>query len=474
MSKSTASRAFAAALMLSGASGALAAPTTPDDAQKVSDILHAYLGNSISVAPSGEGYAASFDVAALLAPLAASGFKTDAGPIRFTLTPRADGKWDVAYSGDYALKLGVDKFDMEYIFKGGSSASVFDPAIKAFTSGRTEFAATSSKTVDARTGHAVETTRESEGSKFVSLATPAGPGAVDSKLDTGIGPTTIQFRGAGADADAMFESDEAHASAKAVRNPALLALWAWMVAHPNHDAFVVAQDEFRTLAKAALPIFDGVSAVSEIRGIAVNFKGVRTTVADAKFGMALPGLVDGASVSYSLALGGVSITSEALKDWQSSLRPNSSSIDISVSKLNLGSFAADIVADSDFQGPHLLTPEQLEKATGDLLSSGPVTVKVADFVLASDRYRIDAKGSADLARHAAPSVNFKITASGLDAIQDIITKAAQSDKQAQGLALALAMARGMAKVGPDGGATWVVALADGKMTVNGQPIGGKH
>ncbi|WP_395663905.1 hypothetical protein, partial [Aestuariivirga sp.] len=92
------STALLAIGLLAGASMPALAAATPEEAQRLSTLFQSYLGSEpgvVTVTPTGNSYAARFDLAPLITRLAAPGLSASLTPIEWTITPQGSGKWQV-------------------------------------------------------------------------------------------------------------------------------------------------------------------------------------------------------------------------------------------------------------------------------------------------------------------------------------------------------------------------------------------
>ena len=114
-------------------------PPTPEGAQKLSAVFATYLGKPADGAPSplavivdGDHYTATLDLAALAAPLRASGFSMDSAVMKYALTEQDDGTWHVVSDSLPAISGRAKDIAFAYNFEGRKFDGIFDPAFASF------------------------------------------------------------------------------------------------------------------------------------------------------------------------------------------------------------------------------------------------------------------------------------------------------------------------------------------------------
>ena len=473
MSKSTASRAIVAALLLSTSTGAIAAQVTPDGAKRLAGTLNAYLGGTVTVAPHGDGYATTIDPGRILSSFRSSGMYVQANPLVLILTPRADGKWTIEYSGDYALLVSSKEFAMQYQVNGITASYVFDPSVKSFVSGHSEIEEMSSKGKDPTRGEEGQVTRTTRGEHFGLFAVSKSPGSVDSQFDNKAGVTSIHYGWGPTDFHASMDSSSARVTTTGAHNGALLDVWAWLAAHPSQSSVADGQTELRPLLAAALPVFEAAKLEASAKNVSVQLPFKKLSVTDVSGSLSLPGFVDGGAISESLSIEGIDVNVGGMKEWMHKLLPGSIAIDASASKFDLGRAASFLLATADLGAEPPIAPDEAAKIAGSALGGGAAVIQVTKARATGRNYQVSAEGTAKLSPNAPAQASFTVTFKGLDALLDAVSSAANGggeQPEAHTALMGLTMAKGLAKTTSGGLSTWVIDYSGGKLSVNGQPM----
>jgi len=295
-------------------------------------------------------------------------------------------------------------------------------------------------------------------SQKISVTMPAkegAPAAPPMKIDVAIGAGT---------GESKFDG---------TRNRALMALWGWLLAHPTKEAKVAAQAEFKQIARAALPLFDKINGVGSIKSVAATTQLGVFSAQDVTIGVNLAGAVESGSFGEKIALKNFAMPAGLAPAWARDLTPRDIAFEFNVSGFNLAATANAIIDGLDFSATPPLSKEVSDSLQKKLLTSRGVDISIPDIHLANATYDISMNAKITAGPGQVPSGTGTIRAKGLDAIAQALNEAAKTDKNAMSAVGGLAMARALAKPGPDGTSVWEIAFeSPGKLTVNGKALGG--
>ena len=236
-----ASCAGLATLSATALTGAWAAdlPASPDGAQKLLSFFAVYFGKQapVTVTPASPGYAVSFDLAALTAPLKTQGFSYDSALLKYRLIEQDDGGWRVEQTEIPPITVHSKDNTSSIAFTNVKTVTVFDPAIAWW---RSSMGSADKLSLEAHAPGVDETfefnTMQMSGTgkatsdglaSAVMRQTFAGTKATivaTNKSDTDAKPTNINVHSDAATIDIALDGVKSHA---------LLDLWAFAVAHPT-------------------------------------------------------------------------------------------------------------------------------------------------------------------------------------------------------------------------------------------------
>ncbi len=486
--------ALTAALILSAAPGAMAAATS-EEAGRLTQVLEKYIGRNpadqppiYTVEPKGDSYVFTVNadrVFALLAKFGANKISMPPTPWSIELTPRPDGKWALKYGQDLSFSLnmpdGVSTFKME----GVNGAGVFDPSIPGVISDSSSIARISGDSHSASPDVAkMNMTRLSTGYHSDVTGAAIAPGVETAKVHQTIASTAQHLtldrpapaggaKPAPIDIDLAIGPVTVDAALNGMRNRALLDLWAFIVAHPSKEALRDAQVDLKALIRAALPLFDRIEGAVEATAVAVNSPVGKFAVANFTAGMGLNGVTSEGAFSEKFAAKGIEIPAGLVPPWAKDLTPREAALEFAVTGFDPARAAEAVIAAANLEETPAVKQDVMASVAGKLLPQGAVDVKLSGVRVATSAYSVTLDGQLKVTPGVMPTGAITIRAKGLDAVQKILTEGAKTDPNAATAVAGLAIARGMAKPGPDGTSVWEIASTpDGKMTVNGAPLGG--
>lgn len=468
---------------------AAAAPATPEEAARLKAVFERYVSqpapgetSGVKVEPKGDAYALTIDLKRAAAGLSSFGVTVDPYVTAMTLAPLPDGTWKVHSDDSPPLVLHVGQQTMTFAAASSAFDGVFDPKLHTYASFRQEQTGYTS----AQTAPTLDQNRRVDKIVLSQTGTPADGGS-----------TTIaaHYTAAGTAADIMFKPGPA---APVSGNPAvpppprpgtslaytapdsvadigierlrvgsLLDLWAFLVAHPNHDSLVASQSDLKALLQAGLPLLDALKENGSLSTLAV------TTPIGVVTAKTLGGSIDAAglsgtgSLSTAISIADLAIPPGQLPPWSAGLVPKALDLHVALDGFHATEAAQSVVRDVDLSKDVVITPEQKEAAS-HLFWPGAGTVTLAPSRLSTAA--LDLKMDGHAAMGPTPSGSVTITGTGLDKEIAALQAQAATDPGAGQILGPLVLAKNLAKPNPDGSLTWVIAFGSGPLTINGATL----
>ncbi len=494
MMKRVGFHALAGALLLSCAMPARALDATPAEAERLTHVFETYLGKAapgesplFSVIPNGASYRLQFNLQRVFAAFGAAGVKIAMTPTNWTydLAPQADGKWRVTHGNDLTFDLTLPNMTETIKTEGLRGDGLYDPAIPGFvaytgdaakmTADAANSAPDGTRMVMSQSVEGIHQTltgvMKSDGIEsftHVYTASKATQHIVFTPAVKTPGQTP-----AAVPIDVSYGALSSNAQIDGMRNRAITALWAWLVAHPSKEAVVAAQRDFKELARAALPVFERATAKADLKPLSVATPVGTFSAGAATVGLTLAGAVAAGEFGESISFRDMVVPTALLPAWAKDMVPRDLDIDFNVGGFDAAAALATILDGMDLAATPPISKDVEASLEGKLLASGGVTVKIAKARVANAAYDISLDGQVRAGPAINPTGAGTVRAKGLDALQKSLTEAAKTDKNAQNALGGLAIARTLAKPGPDGTLVWEIAMGtDGQLTINGNAMGG--
>ncbi len=471
---------------LSGLPAAAAAPNaTQQEADRLRGVFQRYVGGpapdgagSVTVAPEGAAYRASFDLQQMTRPFEDLGVTVEAATQSFVLAPNDDGTWHV--TSDAMPPLVIHLKDQTITMKTSTYRfeGTYDPKLGLFLDQRmTQDGATTDQEAPAlaqhrRSGHVV----------LSQKAAPVDGGRADVDIHSGVSDVTGQMtmRSPPPKASVAVEPtspplDISYTLPAAtvdlhmdrLRAWSLLDLWAFFVAHPNREAITASQEDLRALLKAALPIVGGLKEGGSLEGLSIQTQAGEIKVGKMAGSLDVADLAGAGRVASVLSIDGLTLPSSTLPPWATGLLPTALDLSYSATGSNIDAAAREAVEDFDLKHDGL-TPEQSEKI-GHIFWPGEGKVVLAPSRIASPLLEIKLEGEASIS--PVPAGHLDVTGTGLDKAIAALQAVAATDASAGQVLAQFVMAKNLAKQNPDGSYLWAIeAGANGPLTVNGIPL----
>ena len=467
---------FAAGLALAAAP-AWAAPATQDGADHLKSVFEAYLGQTegvVTVTPNGEAYTVSLDPANQIAKAPNGGKGATVSPIELQVAELGDGKWQVSQNGPVDFNMLVPgMLELRIAAEDYNWSGVFDESLKAFETSAGK--ATGVNLTEAVTQPGQPTMNVAYTVDSIKIATSAVAGAtggidgtmsyvVTGMTETFTLPPTPQMP-APMDVTITADSYTAEGNTTAMRNAALLELWAWFVAHPGEDAIKANFDEMKGKVGAALPFFDNVRASGTMNNLAVITPMGEAKATAAEIVVDVNGAVADGKVRERIKLSGLQLPEELMPDWVPPLLPKTVTLDFTIDSFDLAAPAQILLAEMGPDGNS--TPDMEQRMRMALIPAGTVDIALAETGASSDMYGLTVDGKMSVGPMTPmPVGNAVIRVNGLDAVMQALQSA--PPEVSQQAIPGIMMARGLAKPEGEDSYSWTIeASATGQILVNG-------
>ena len=469
-----------------------AAQATPEEASRLQTIGETYFGKPaagepavVTVAPEGDHYRATLDLAVLvrrllaLAPAEKSkDLVLDWPAMSTALAPRADGLWRFWDYRIPKMAFEADGQRTELVTDGIEFDTTFDPATGASPAMIGRFARISATSSMRKAGEKMAVTSESTSADVTfegSSATTATPGVLDvtARQITGSMLYALGIEGGMADGvpDMNFTLNGGRqvntATIRGFRNSALLDLWAHLVAHHDREDFTTHQGTLKAKIAAALPIFE--SYVQKIDGKDFSFESPFAVAKAEKIGLDvdLAGLTREGRFGMAFAAAGFEAWSLFMPKWAPKLVPREIALAGRVSGYDLATPTSVFLDSADFSAAKPLTDEQEARMAVLFLPRGHVDVVLDGNRLVSSLYEVTLDGRLSAGPDGAKGA-ITVKARGLDEVAAHLARE-KNDEQAKAAAGLVAVARGFAERKGDE-FVWRFDLDGDRVAVNGKPL----
>ncbi len=474
---------FLAVALAGAATPGRAAPATAEEAGRLAAVLQTYAGApapgatpTVTVTPQGEGYRAAIDVTRLAAPLHALDVDLVAtDPLVLTLTPLLDGTWRVARGSFPRFGFTTRKgFTYSVQFDGTAADGIFDPRISAFTHQETTSGSTTGSITDG--SYAQHSQFVQHGRQTVDAHGPDA-GDVSSTLHELDSDLSYHSHGAAvgrAGAAPVRPDLDVAMTARALTTDvatthenvaSLLAVVAFLAAHPSRAQLVADQPRLRELLLAMLPYAASFAVGSELKGVTLDVNGGKASLDVLSQHAALGTDEAKDALAVSLNFAGLKIAGGQLPPWVGLLLPQDLTLDLQTSPLDVTAALRVLVQRTDLAADRAVPPDAVADALSKLARGGAISLHVKPSALANAALQVAATGSYD---GAAATMALQVEAAGLDREVDMLVGA--DDPMAGQAAQVLSVARTLGKQLPDGRLAWDIRASAAAITVNGVPL----
>lgn len=448
-------------------------------ANQLSEDLARYFGKKpfdigfVKVSVEGDAYKVAFDFKPVtdLLPKQQS-FKLDSTPYFVLAKPRKDGQWDV--SADVSPKGSVDFVGPEgpqhvdFSISNNKFTGIYDPDLAAFANAS---GSTSGLTMSVKSPlQSVEFS--ADGGAGSMTATKSKDGGVDfaySQTMTAFAETVrLDDPTSGMKFSYNVKAPQASvgATGKAMRTKPLLDLLAFAVANEDETKLEANQAEFKSLLRAALPLWERIDGTYGFNDLLVespagNFS---AKLLSAAFGM--DGIAQNGKIDYTIKAAGLTVPQQMLPSWSVALLPTDIDLNFGGANIDLDSMARKTIETLDLNKNPPLPVDFGDQISADFLAKTPKVVLGHSTVKNGD-IEVTMEGEMTFPGEK-PDASLKVDVAGYDKIVEALQTAAKTEPEAaQYFPFALAV-KGFGKALADGRLEWVIdAKADGSVTVNG-------
>ena len=475
------STALLAIGLLAGASMPALAAATPEEAQRLSTLFQSYLGSEpgvVTVTPTGNSYAARFDLAPLITRLAAPGLSASLTPIEWTITPQGSGKWQVDQNQPLSISARAEgQFDVKAQIGAITGTGIFDEALGTFASTSTEYKQIA---VEQTVTEQNQTARSSY--TLASLKTQSASTGTDGNVNgsstmsyTGLRQTTSLPATPDGSAPAIDFTLSSPEGAQSIAYSGLKAravndLVAWTIAHKTKQAAIAGQAELKDKLRAALPVFARISAESTMKEVNLNSIAGSFGVQQLAMAVDLSGLVADGRFREKLTFTGFRVPQELVPQWAAGLVPENLTIDFNIGGFNLAAPAGMLIDRFDLAQDPPLPPDFDNELLPALLPGGTVTIGLGLSEMVSALYHLTAEGSMTAGPVATPQGQGIMKLKGLDETMTAL-QTAPPEMGMREIAPLLLLVKGLGKQGTDDYLSWAIeSTPEGSITVNGTDI----
>jgi hypothetical protein len=479
---------------LSAAAFAKDLPPSPDGAQKLQAFFAAYVGKQApaTISPADPGFWVAFDLAALTAPLKASGFAFDPATLKYHVVEQDDGGWRIEVSSfptmvahihaqdGHAQDGGQTLVGTETIaVDGAKGQALIDPAIGFWRSLSGE---ADSANIEAKFP-GIDENVQVGAMKFSGTGQAGADGAVSAavtetaasaNLKFDVDPKAIKAAKAGADAQPYsvnVKTDQVSADVKldGLRTRPLLDLWAFFVAHPTRPELAANEAAFKTLLAAAFAGQTKAEETASLEKIVADIPQGQVTIDSAKFGASGASGPTGAFGEHFEA-NGLTLPDTLVPGPFRGFAPTAFAIGFRASGFDVAAASAEMIADLHLAGDGpAIAPDDEAKIRAKLIGADGIVIDIEPSRIVAPLLDISFEGQI-VYKGAKPTGKLTIHMRNFDKTQAALkTLGPEVEKK---IAPMLAMAKGLAKTDGDGSLVWVGEIgADGVMKVNGLPLG---
>jgi hypothetical protein len=471
--------------ILAGASQGLAAEATSDEAQRLVDVFHKYLGTPrageadfVRAEPQGEAYRVSIGLEQFARPLEPLGVTIDAAEVSFVVSPLPDGTWhvgDIVMPSPLTMHIGEGQTTSRW--ENVHFDGVFDPVLAGFTRFEETIGATDSETSGPNAEGAVHYGEQT----IRGTATAADAGAVNVAVQQTLKdfvthesvtpPSMDQASPLPPSFELSYgvDSGTADVAVDALQGPKLLDLWAYAVAHAGENPPALDNAEIKQRLSDLLPLYQRMKESAALKGLRVETPFGAFGVEDLSGGVALTGISSNGDMQLSLKLAGPSYPEEAAPPWVKQLVPTELELGFGLAGFNLDAPVRQLIEQLDVSKKPMLEQADIVAAAALAMPEGGAKFTLQPGHIDGPLLGVTFDGELTLTMSGATG-SVEVTATGLDRAMASL-KEVSNDPLAEKAVALLALAQAFGQP-TDNGATHFLfeANEDGSITVNGQPL----
>jgi hypothetical protein len=470
---------IAAVPFAAGTSTAAAQQAAEAEARRLTSLFEAYLGTSapgtpptVTVTAEAGFYRVAVALDRVAQPFAGLGFSIDPVTWEVSISPRQDGTWRVFDLKQPDLSYRAGERSITVSLEGLQYEGVYDPVLGANRD---------SYKLDARRVVTRDPLMEGRQATREIVAegrgVPTGQETVTYRTrlsDRGSqGLSAISWPPGGTDLVTFETSTVSSTSELAVEDikwRRVMDLWAYFVANPSRPQLAAAAAELRSVLQQTLPVFQSLSARTQVEGYALRADIGRLSIAELVGGVRIGGLTAWSGFGGELLARGIAIESDRLPDWVKPLLPTEVALDAELSGLDLETVAVLAIDNLEPDEDPPLSNEVVEQFPEILLQKDGLGVVVAPGRVIAPLYELRYDARFEM-KAQLPTGRATITAKGLDATIAALQAVPPAGGAGQ-LLVGLFAAKALAKAEPDGSSVWIVEFdGKGRPLVNGNAVG---
>jgi Cu/Ag efflux protein CusF len=453
---------------------------TQQEADLIKASFQKYLSSApgvVTVSIDGDTYKLTIDAAPIIKKVQGPEFKMELSPISYALKPLGGDRWEVNASQPIEVKLDAKPvLSGLYAMKKYTHTGIYNTAMRAFESqeyAMTDFMMKQSvddkelkqddnMEIESLAGKATAKTNSKGGIDSASqfeVINQRSSQVVETKPDSPI-PFKLAI-------DVNTPNQESNTSAINIKSREILDLVAFFVANNSSEAIVTNQEQLRSLAKSALPLFDSLSS-----SVVVGKTNFKTNYGDGSvdsvtYAIDLAGAVEKGKFSQDMVIAGLQIPATALPPWALSLIPKDVALGFAIEGYNGAEVAKLLVEEFDLKSEPPLNADTQAKLFGYALPQGALSVTIKPGNVKSQLYNLTYEGTVEIRPSASPLAKCKVKFTGFQGTMEALQKASQSDPSVNQVIGPMLAAQGFAKQEGDTLIWNIEATREGAFLVNG-------
>ncbi|MBC8036198.1 MAG: hypothetical protein H7X89_03160 [Rhizobiales bacterium] len=457
---------------------ALSAPTTPEEASRLTGVFQAYLGQApgvVTVTPADEHYEVKIDFAPLFAQMAQPGLSLEISPTVMKLADQGGGKWLVTQDSAFSFR-GKMAGALDFSMTAGklSSTGIFDEALGTFASSSTDIADLSfDETFIAPVNGQTHVSYVIKAAHYETAMTAGADGGADGTFHSEMTGLAERF---GIPLDPLTPPIDINVTigkatqagtVQGLRTKPILNLLSWFVAHPSSGEIVANQVDLKKLLHAGLPLLGNIAVKSSFDTLSVTTPAGPVEIANAGLDFSMNGIVAEGLLHYKLALSGLKLPAGLVPTWAVDLVPNAMTLDFNMADFNLAAPVGIMLDNLDLAATAPPKPELEQQLMQALLPKGTVTLSMGPSKIISKILDLGFEGSMTAGALAIPAGQATMSAKGIDQLMEAVN-AAPPEMGLSDLMKALIAAKGLSKQDAGGGLTWKIeSTPTGGVLING-------
>jgi hypothetical protein len=466
------------ACLVTTSSQALAA-ASQEEADGLKASFEKYLTNTpgvVTVAPEGDVYKVTIDVAPLAAKAGAPADSFSVSPQVFTLENKGDGKWNYLQDQPFTFVLKGPEIDMSVSVAAMKGEGVYDEALSAFSTIAVSYTdiAVAERFSDNSAGPVeVAYVVKKVSGDGKSVAAAAGGVDVESLYNVEGVTETIKMPANPAvgmppmDIGITIEGMTFGSQAAGVRAAQVKELLAFFVAHQSKETLIQDQAKLKEILGTGLPLWELITYSGVYNNLNVLSPAGPITAVNGDFLVEMSGIVKEGRLRQRLGLTGLTLPPNAVPPQLAGMVPKEFSFDFEVKDFDLGTPAKLIIDKFDLSKDPPLGPEVEAELTKALLPNGAVTLVLNPSTIVSGIYNAGLQGTMQAGPSATPSGQASVKLKGMDEIIQTVQSLPAEMSMGQ-ILRGLIAAKGLAKTDAEGNMTWQIeSTPGGGVLVNG-------